>query len=789
MITRIYIGAQRLDLFEDESIDINSSINDASDLSKTTTDYSKSFTVPASKTNNKLFKHYYNANIENSFDARTKVDGRVELYNVPYKLGKFRLLKVNVKKGLPESYTVNFVGNLVDIKKKVGKDLLSELKNELTAYDHDFDGANIKTGLTTSLFSGDLIYTLNPKKQYFYNSSVNDNTDTDTLANVADNGSTEIHGVKFGDLSPSLKAIRILEAIETKYNLSFSRDFFGTSSFSDLFQTITNKKESIAGGSQIIDFDGGDDTNVSFVTDTGSFFARATSNTGDNIEWRLYLNIIPSAGYNEVEYTVTTIIDDSESANETGIDFQTFGETLTVNGEATFEMKYRITASEEFKYTATWTQRKMIPSTNTSTYFLTTASEDTLNSTFVTADNLPKIKIIDWLTGLFKAFKLVIIPQDDGTFYVDTLNRYYAKGTIYEVTKYIDFESYDVERGKLFSEINFNFEDPETIINQEFKKNTGTAYGDEEVKLTDGPDGTGDPLDGDTYDIKVPFETVGYDRISDLNNNNLTNIMYAPFLDESATASFPKTNFFYNIPQNISTTPIRYITNNNVIETITGSINTAFHAADIQGTTDAFIFSSEYSEWNGQITLANLYTNFHQKYINGIFDIKRRNYKYSAVLPMHIITKLQLNDVLKIKGNYYRIENYTTNVNTGKSNLVLMNVLTDSLNELIDGNKTRYAGYKQTTDTIRTNSTTPLVALIDTGYGTAWASYAITNENVNVTLTKNATGNQRSLLIGVSDGEKSRTGVDVLYVQEDGNLTVDNNSVTSDNDQITADNG
>mgnify|MGYP003633318046 CR=1 FL=1 len=784
MITRIYIGAQRLDLYEDESIDINSSINDASDISKTTTDYSKSFTVPASKVNNKLFKHYYNANIENSFDARTKVDGRVELYNVPYKLGKFRLLKVNVKKGKPESYTINFVGNLVDIKKKVGKELLSAL--DLSAFNHDFDGANIKTGLSTSLFSGDLIYTLNPKKQYFYNSSVNDNTDTTTFSNIADNGGTEVHGVRFGDLSPSLKAIRILEAIETKYLLTFSRDFFGTSSFANLFQTITNKKESIAGGSQIIDFDGGDDTNVSFITDTGSFFARATSTAGDNINWRLYLNIIPASGYESVEYTLTTIVDDADRSSETGIGFQTFGDTLSVNGEATFEVKYRISAAEEFKYTSTWTQREMIPSTNTSTYFLTTASEDTLNSTFVTSENLPKIKVIDWLTGLFKAFKLVIIPQDDGSFYVDTLNRYYAKGNIYDVTKYIDFESYDVERGELFSEINFNFEDPETILNQEFKKNTGTAYGDEEVKLTDE---TGEPLDGDTYDIKVPFETVVYDRISDLDNNDRTNIMYAPFLDESGTGNFPKTNFFYNIPQNITTTPIRYITNNNVIETITGSINTAFHAADIQGSTDAFIFSSEFSEWNGQIIDSNLYTNFHKRYIEGIFNVKRRNYKYSAVLPMQITTKLQLNDVLKIKGNYYRIDNYTTNVNTGKSNLVLINAFADSLSELVDGSTTRYVGYEETTNTIRTNTTTPLVTLQSTGYGTAWASYVIDGDNVNVTATKNDTGNERSIIISLTDGDGNRTTTDVLFIQEEGNLTVDSNTVTSDNDQITSDNG
>jgi hypothetical protein len=784
LITRIYIGSQRLDLYDDESIDINSSINDASDISKTTTDYSKSFTVPASKTNNKLFKHYYNANIENSFDARTKIEGRVELYNVPYKIGKFRLLKVNVKKGNPESYTVNFVGNLVDIKKKVGKELLSEI--DLSAFNHDFNGANIKTGLATSLFAGDVIYTLNPKKQYYYNSSATDNGDTTTITNIADNGGTEVHGVRFGDLSPSLKAIRILEAVEARYSLTFSRDFFGTSSFTDLYQTITNKKESIAGGTQILDWDGGDDTNVSFATDTGSFFARATTDTGDNLNWRLYLTVVPASGYGNVQYTLKTIVDDSERANEAGIGTQQFGDTLSVNGEATFEVRYEITASEEFKYTANWVQRRMVPSTNTSTYYLTSASENTLNSTFVASENLPKIKVIDWLTGLFKAFKLVIIPQDDGTFYVDTLNRYYAKGIIYDVTKYIDFESYDVERGELFSDINFNFEDPETILNQEFTKNTGTAYGDEEVKLTDA---LGDPLDGGTYDIKVPFETVVYDRISNLNNDDRTNIMYAPFLDESGTANFPKTNFFYNIAQNITTTPIRYITNNNVLETITGNINTAFHATDIQGSSDAFIFSSEFSEWNGQAITSNLYTNFHKRYIDGIFSVKRRNYKFSAVLPMQIATKLELKDVLKIKGNYYRIDNYTTNVNTGKSNLVLINAFADSLSELVDGGTTKYAGYAETTDTIRTNSALPVVVLSDTGFGTSWASYVIVGDNVNVTATKNDTGNERSIIINLTDGDGNRTETDVLFIQEDGNLTVDNNSVTVDNDQITADNG
>ena len=45
----IYIGGTKLDLFSDESIDVVSSVADIEDITKNTTDYTKTFTVPASK--------------------------------------------------------------------------------------------------------------------------------------------------------------------------------------------------------------------------------------------------------------------------------------------------------------------------------------------------------------------------------------------------------------------------------------------------------------------------------------------------------------------------------------------------------------------------------------------------------------------------------------------------------------------------------------------------------------------------------------------------------------------
>ena len=173
MVVKIYIGDYKVDIFKEESISITSSVLDIEDITKNTTDYTKSFTVPATANNNSLFKHYYEANIDNTFDARIKIDGRIELDGMPFRKGKWLLQKVSVKQGNPSSYTINFWGNLVSISDSVGKDELNSkdtngnFKIDLSAFDHSYDSANVRLGLTNGLFSGDIIYNLLAKKQYY----------------------------------------------------------------------------------------------------------------------------------------------------------------------------------------------------------------------------------------------------------------------------------------------------------------------------------------------------------------------------------------------------------------------------------------------------------------------------------------------------------------------------------------------------------------------------------------------------------------------------------------------
>ena len=68
---QLYIQGERVDMFEGEGVTITQTIQNIKDISKVFTDFSRTFSLPASKTNNKIFRHYYNSDIANGFDART----------------------------------------------------------------------------------------------------------------------------------------------------------------------------------------------------------------------------------------------------------------------------------------------------------------------------------------------------------------------------------------------------------------------------------------------------------------------------------------------------------------------------------------------------------------------------------------------------------------------------------------------------------------------------------------------------------------------------------------------
>jgi len=102
---QIYVEGVKLDLFDDEQIQVNSSVQNIQDISKVYSDFSQSFTVPATKTNNKVFHHWYNSDVyeynDVIFNVNTRKAAQLDINLTPFRTGKIQLEKSNLKNGKP----------------------------------------------------------------------------------------------------------------------------------------------------------------------------------------------------------------------------------------------------------------------------------------------------------------------------------------------------------------------------------------------------------------------------------------------------------------------------------------------------------------------------------------------------------------------------------------------------------------------------------------------------------------------------------------------------------------
>ena len=227
---QLYIEGQRIELFKDESVSLTQTIQNVQDVSKIFTSFTKTFSVPASKNNNKIFEHYYNYDIVDGFDARIKKAGNIELNFIPYKTGRIKLEGVSLKNNLAHTYRITFFGNTVELPDILGDDKLGSLPFSSSGYTQIYNWPTIRAFLTSQQGNGKLIVPLITHTQrLFYNST------TPNYDNVYYNSNLQ-QGVVFDQLKFAVRLYEIILEIEAKYtvangyanNIVFSRDFFST---------------------------------------------------------------------------------------------------------------------------------------------------------------------------------------------------------------------------------------------------------------------------------------------------------------------------------------------------------------------------------------------------------------------------------------------------------------------------------------------------------------------------------------------------------------------------------
>jgi hypothetical protein len=110
-------------------------------------------------------------------------------------------------------------------------------------------------------------------------------------------------------------------------------------------------------------------------------------------------------------------------------------------------------------------------------------------------NRMPKMKVLDFLTGLFKVFNLTAYyiddpaSEDNGKIYVDTLDNYYSDavnnklGGLIDLDKYLDVTEHTVNSVLPFTDINFNYQDTKVVLMENHFEQFNEVFGDAEFNV------------------------------------------------------------------------------------------------------------------------------------------------------------------------------------------------------------------------------------------------------------------------------------------------------------------
>jgi len=706
----------RVDLMEEELISLTQVIQDVSDIDKLFTDYSRTFNLPASKTNNKIFKHWYNPDIE-GFDANVFCESRIELNHLHFRFGKIQLNEVVMKFGEPSMYKVTFFGNTVAFKDKINEDQLSDLV-WLNNFNHDADADYVRIALEygkdftidSVAYNDAIIYPLIAHSQsYIYDDTGNTNNGLNISTQSTHH---QQRGVVPEDLKPAIPVKNIIKAIEEQYNITFkTSEFLDSAAMTNLYLWLHRAKGRITG--DLLTELSNTTFNCTSSTSNcnhynGVLYPSVQFSNGDYIFTQAYTN-----GYEEgFKFTATItpasstipysieIVDSltdtivASANNLLGTQSHSIGygklQTNTLSLNESKRLFARVRSVDPLTFSAALSIEHSYFDLALGRYdysltanYTSSSSSIVTSATIIITEQIPELSIKDFLNGLFRAFNLTAYVDFNDQIVVKTLDSYYAAGDTFNITEFVKTDEHTVGEALPFSNVDLEYSEPKSILAQTFRSMNNRRYGELNY--------IGDASKKNEYKITLPFEHMLYERLQDKTSNALTLIQTGSFLDDDLNPSIGQPLLFYGIQRSSiyasainfldSTRPetygalcpngTNYTLNNYWMPHNANELGTSTTAPTYNLNFGSEIDSYQLTDYGGNNN--SLFQTYYENYIVRVFNKKTRIFKFNAILPLKVLLNLTLDDLIIVGTRAYTINKMSTKLQSGETNFELLN--------------------------------------------------------------------------------------------------------------------
>lgn len=705
----------RVDLMEEDLIELTQVIQDARDIEKIFTDYSRTFNLPASKTNNKIFKHWYNPDID-GFDNQIFCNARIELNHLHFRFGKIKLEEAVLKHSEISMYKVTFFGDTLTLTELIGEDNIDNL-SWLNNFNHIASNAYVKDALENGKdftvdsvsYTNAIIYPLIAHSQSYIYDTTNNQSNGLNIAVGEEATNLNRRGVLPEDLKPAITAKIIFKAIEQQYGITFkTSEFLDSAAMTNLYLWLHREKGKLVApnskelktaftctsGTTVCNHFSSSQPPIG-PESTGGQYIFSDNNTNNRPEgFNFQAQIIPTSS--TVEYAID-IINENDGVVHATLEGVTGTQSLSVGfGEGSinpialgqsFTLIAKVRSASTLTFDSVLTCQHFVFNSSTLSYdtYSGTFTQDanlTTDQTITIRNQVPDIKVLDFLRAFFNMHNLTAFLNFNGEVVVKTLDNFYAGGDTFDITPFVKTNEHTVGATVPFSEVDYEYAEPKSILAQQFFNTNNQKYGELNY--------VADITKSKKYQIKIPFEHMLFERLQDKTSSALSTVQVGSFINEELEPSIGQPLLFYGIYQqnqdNINfcyntrpetygaladNTASNFSLNDYWIPSACNELGTSSTAPTYNLNFGSEINTYTLTDYGGNNN--SLFQKYYNNYITRVFNKRTRIFKFSAILPLKVLLNLTLDDLIVVGTRAYTINKMSTKLQSGETNFELLN--------------------------------------------------------------------------------------------------------------------
>jgi hypothetical protein len=660
MYFSIVIDGQVVDLFKDETISLNRQMKDLQKLSTIYTDFTQTFQIPASDSNNQIFQNFFDENaLLGSWNQNNGLDSEILIHGLPVFQGVVELTEVNFLHGSPSTYSITFYGRTKKAIIDWGETTMREI--DWSDYDHLVDNSQVQNSWTGGLFSGDVVWDL---KDYGFGFTYSEGNISN---NVRKQGTLD-----FYDLRPSLRLKAVVQDLFNSIGVNLTGTLFARPEFDSLYVTPM-------------------DTSGPFVDKFASEYGlvQAVNSSPQPV------SVQPSwlVDWQPLPLGDSVISDPSGSWNPS-----TYEYTIPRSGNYTFLFRITNVSDPNVQLNIKWVKNNQATSYNRSnlsfnwvndTQILTLSrlsagdvvkllyktngnfniegvwecinSPYSLQPSVIMSRAFPNTKVIDFINSVVEMTNSVLVPISDTEIEIHNLVDWYNSGQVKEYTQYVDFKTITHKKVPIPKVVSFKHADADSYSHDFFNSTYERQFGSVSYKPeVDFP--------SEEFSVETIFTVFPSTIIREVNQNGIyrkdTTLNWMGVYDQDIKPTKqdfilfhfkpPTTNsYFYFGSSWLMTSPI----SSNFSDNTTSAYSCAF---GLEANVD------------GDMPINTLYLMYWHEYLSKLYSTRSRVVVVNASIPVGEWINMQLNDTIAISGNYYKIQSITYDIGREYGTLELL---------------------------------------------------------------------------------------------------------------------